>query len=301
MYQGQSLSKDRRIGERVLLINRTHRGWLAVIVIVLVTSSVLYVIYARAAPNGPSGGSWQGLMFGVIGALCMIYAGLLSGRKSMPGSQLGSVQFWLKGHLWVGALSVPMIFFHTGFRFGGLFEQILMICFLLVILSGVYGLVLQQFLPRLMSIMVPSQAIAEQVPIACVKLLESVDRKVFPVCSPNLVDLKTSSPEEYSPERALYQFYQEQVRTFLVPDAPANHPLVNRTFAVAQLSQLEGSMPVRLRAAVKEIQVAYEERRQLMTQTRLHFWLHHWLFVHIPLSVALLVLGIVHAAMSVYY
>ena len=43
------------------------------------------------------------------------------------------------------------------------------------------------------------------------------------------------------------------------------------------------------------------ERRQLGEQARLHFWLHVWLFLHIPITVVLLVLGTIHAVMSVYW
>jgi len=44
-----------------------------------------------------------------------------------------------------------------------------------------------------------------------------------------------------------------------------------------------------------------EERRQLVDQERAHFWLHSWLLLHVPLSAALLVLGVAHAVWSLYY
>ena len=34
---------------------------------------------------------------------------------------------------------------------------------------------------------------------------------------------------------------------------------------------------------------------------RLHYFLHGWLLLHVPLSLILLVLGVVHAVMSTYY
>jgi hypothetical protein len=44
-----------------------------------------------------------------------------------------------------------------------------------------------------------------------------------------------------------------------------------------------------------------DERRQLGEQERLHRWLHVWLLVHVPLSVVLLVFGLAHAVLSLYY
>jgi hypothetical protein len=55
------------------------------------------------------------------------------------------------------------------------------------------------------------------------------------------------------------------------------------------------------RAEVDQLKRYCEERRYLGEQERLHRWLHAWLLVHVPLSAALLVLGVLHAVMSVYY
>ncbi len=43
------------------------------------------------------------------------------------------------------------------------------------------------------------------------------------------------------------------------------------------------------------------EVRLKVRQIRLHWLLHGWLLVHIPLSMALLVLMVVHAVMALYY
>jgi hypothetical protein len=44
-----------------------------------------------------------------------------------------------------------------------------------------------------------------------------------------------------------------------------------------------------------------EEEHQLRRQIRIYVWLHGWLLVHVPLSMALLVLGAVHAVMALRY
>jgi len=50
-----------------------------------------------------------------------------------------------------------------------------------------------------------------------------------------------------------------------------------------------------------ELEAACEERRAYADQERIHRWLHGWLLLHIPLSLALLVLGALHAVVSLYY
>jgi hypothetical protein len=44
-----------------------------------------------------------------------------------------------------------------------------------------------------------------------------------------------------------------------------------------------------------------DEEQQLIRQIRIYRWLHGWLLVHVPLSIALLVLGGVHAVMALRY
>ena len=44
-----------------------------------------------------------------------------------------------------------------------------------------------------------------------------------------------------------------------------------------------------------------EQRRQLYNQARIQYWLHNWLWFHLPLSVALIVLMFVHVIYAIEY
>jgi len=52
---------------------------------------------------------------------------------------------------------------------------------------------------------------------------------------------------------------------------------------------------------LKDLENICEEEHQLSRQARIYHWLHAWLLVHVPLSIALLVLGAVHAVMALRY
>ena len=43
-----------------------------------------------------------------------------------------------------------------------------------------------------------------------------------------------------------------------------------------------------------DLRAIVDERRELERQRRLHLWLHAWLFVHVPLSYAMLVFTVWH-------
>ena len=50
-------------------------------------------------------------------------------------------------------------------------------------------------------------------------------------------------------------------------------------------------MPQSAEATLQDLEDICDEARQLVRQERLHHWLHGWLLVHIPLSLALILLG----------
>ena len=101
------------------------------------------------------GGSALGLAFGIVGSAFMIFAGLLAGRKKVPVWRVGRAQAWMRGHLWLGLLSLPIIFFHAGFRFGGPLTSVLMVLLIIVVASGIFGAVLQHYLPNMITGAVP--------------------------------------------------------------------------------------------------------------------------------------------------
>ncbi|HEX5442313.1 MAG TPA: hypothetical protein VFW87_00730, partial [Pirellulales bacterium] len=124
------------------------------------------------------------LIFGIVGSVLMIYAGLISARKKAPTWRIGSAQTWLRGHLWLGSLSIPLILFHAGFRWGGPVEQALLAVLAAIVASGVFGLLLQQFLPRQMTSRVPLETFYAQVPHVCRVLEVEADVAVARLCGP---------------------------------------------------------------------------------------------------------------------
>jgi hypothetical protein len=56
-----------------------------------------------------------------------------------------------------------------------------------------------------------------------------------------------------------------------------------------------------LRDELDQLATLCDERRQLAEQGHLQVWLHGWLLLHVPLSVVLLVLGVLHVYFSLYY
>jgi len=95
----------------------------------------IYVPYALTAARGPTGGSALGLAFGIVGFAFMLFAAA-AGRTEASANVggWGRAQAWMRGHLWLGLLALPLILFHGGFHFGGTLTRILM--WLLIVHGG---------------------------------------------------------------------------------------------------------------------------------------------------------------------
>ncbi|HET7150983.1 MAG TPA: hypothetical protein VFI60_06200 [Candidatus Acidoferrum sp.] len=324
-------------------IDRTHRSWAFASLAILVASAVVYVIYALNAPQGPRGGSAAGLLFGSIGFAFMIFAALLGARKRVPTWRLGRAQAWMRGHLWLGLLALPMILFHGGFHFGGALTRVLMWMLIVTVFSGVFGAALQHYIPRVMTTDVPLETIYDEIGHVRLLLREEADRAIEALCgnmglakkseeegqraggftalrpiATAAVPLRTSAAVSAgasaavaaAPERILLsgeegaplrRFYLDEMRPFLEHPKVRGQRLGDPASASGAFAGLRTLLPAAAHAALADLEDICDEAYQLTRQEQLHRWLHGWLLVHIPLSLALILLGAVHAVMALRY
>ncbi len=295
-------------------IDHTHRKWLIVTLVAFGVAAAVYIPYASRSSQGPRGGSAGGLTYGIIGSALMLFAGLLGARKKVPVWRIGRAQGWMRGHLWLGLLSFPLIFFHAGFRFGGALTSVLMVLFILVVASGVLGAILQHYMPRVMTDRVPMETIFEEIGHVQAQLRDEANQLVAAACGTVGIEsakqtgnpgtaAATATVAEVAVEGAapLRDFYLRQLRPFLLDPGQRNHPLGDAAQAEGTFRQLRVLLPPSLAETLEDLENICEEERQLRHQVRLHHWLHGWLLVHIPLSYALLVLSAVHIVMALRY
>jgi hypothetical protein len=247
------------------------------------------------------------MLFGVAGTLAMIWAGLLAARKKAIAYRLGSASWWLKSHLWIGTLSLPLICYHAAFRWGGLLEQLLWATLLVVLASGAVGLVLQNVLPRTMKAQLPAEVIPDQLDYICQRLQAEAEEAVVATCGHQalhsaLIRAQAQQPSARDdPDGWLSSYFLYTIRPYLGSNASAGPPLANAQQAERIFERARSTLPDRLHATVNHLEVQCAYRRQLALQARLYRLLHGWLRIHVPLSVALLVFGILHVVSALYY
>ena len=281
-----------------MLVDAKHKPWAIAVALLTAAGTAVYVPYHVLSLNGPSGGSWVGLAFGIAAFLLMAFAGLLGARRKFPALRLGRPETWMRAHLWLGLLLVPLVFFHAGFRIGGAMTLTLLILLVLVTLSGILGLILQQILPRLMTSRVPMETIYGQIDHVLEQLLTNAEVQVTALVGA----LGYTPPGQPLTEGStpLKKFYLEQIRPYLEQGRRAS-PLARASQSAVAFTTVRALLPPALHPALKDLELKCEERRQLAAQIRYHHWLHGWLLVHVPLSYALLLLSAVHAVQSLRY
>lgn len=291
-----------------MLIDRTHKKWLVASVAILAVAAFVYLPYAINAPQGPKGGSVLGITYGVIGFAFMVFAGLLGLRKKFPIWRIGRAQTWMRGHLWLGLISLPIIFLHAGFHFGSGLARVLMWLFVIVVVSGLLGAVLQHFMPRVLLSQVPMETIYEQIQHVREQLLAEADKLVEDAAVPKIsaapAYATAGAPFEPIPTAVevddrsvseLRQFYRGQIRLFMSHSGSRGEAMANGASARVAFQQLRALVPPAMHSTVDDLENICEEKRQLDRQDRIHRILHGWLLVHVPLSFALLLLGAIHA------
>jgi hypothetical protein len=163
------------------ILNRAHFPWFVFVILATLFASWLYLgnfapqklpaalrlpdsLVQKASEHRSVGGTPLGLIFGAVSLGIFIFAALLGVRKKIVLWRIGNLQRWLRAHIWLTLLTIPLVILHSGFRFGGPMTTLLLFLYAIVMVSGIYGLVLQHQLPRIMKERLPAETVYEQIP-----------------------------------------------------------------------------------------------------------------------------------------
>jgi hypothetical protein len=294
----------------------THRKWVLASAGGVLIAAVAYVPHAMWVRTKPFGGTAAGIAYGAAGLALMVFAGLLGAREKVPAWRVGRMQLWMRAHLWLGLLSFPIILFHAAFSFGHGLTWWLMVIFTVVTASGILGAILQQYLPRLMTRQVLLETTFEQIDDVRNHLIAEGEELIAAACAPpkaapvavtqavgtsvaTAVAPVLIAANEFAPR--LQSCWDETIRVYLEHSTEIRQGRVKSREAQQKLRQWRTLLPPAMHETVAALEEICDEARQLRRQSILHYAMHGWLLVHIPLSYALLALAAVHAVTALRY
>lgn len=109
-------------------------------------SILLYVLHDP--PEGPSGSTWLGYTLGCVGAALILWLAWYGVRKRRYRESRAPAQAWVSAHVYLGLSLLLVATLHGGFQFGWNVHTLAYALMVIVILSGVYGIVVYARLPR---------------------------------------------------------------------------------------------------------------------------------------------------------
>ena len=296
--------------------------WIGLSAFTLAGVALMYPWTTQNA-GGSSGGSTYGLAVGILGTAMILFAMALIVRKTWRTLRIGRTYLWLQGHVWLGLVSYFIIWFHAGWRWGGTLTSVLMLAFTLVWVTGIIGIFLQNLIPFWMIYKVPHETVYEQIDTVGRKNLKSA-RRLVQARLRELADAgndatATAPNESETPATALKKLYEGAIRPYLSDGLrlpPASWWFPWRRGIGSGLTYRHSPRPVppplsafsRIRnrypglfEVVNGLEDLVEQRKQHRLQKKLHWVMHGWLLLHVPLSVVMIVLIPVHAVLSLRY
>ncbi|HVR11397.1 MAG TPA: hypothetical protein VMW75_25355 [Thermoanaerobaculia bacterium] len=281
---------------------RWRRFWLA-------AGAALAVSYAVLAWRGgfQHGGSPAGIAYGTAGLaaiLVLLYFGV---RKRSYRSTWGTLDGWLQCHIYLGILAAFVILFHTGFRFHDRVAVAAYVTLLVVVGSGFVGASLYTSVPRRLSEvesdLTPADLAAQikQLADAMARVAGSRSPAFQQVCRGLLAE---SLPGPLAGWRMLLS--SRQGFGLKRPGAAgaarsAGAGSGGAASWAVYLTQVPAGEQEELRQLLVLSRQRSEMLERLVAQQRYRNVLGAWLYLHVPLSVALLVLVAAHLVAVFYY
>ena len=222
----------------------------------------------------------------LLGSFLLLTA--FSMRKRIPSiAQLGSAAFWMQVHIYVGLGTFVLFGLHVGWKIpNGQFELLLTMLYLIVAVSGVYGVYVTRTIPKKLTAL-NDEVIYERIPSFRVKLAAEARTLVLEACQHSDV---------------LARFYRNRLAEYferprsLAYVANPNGRL--RRQLMSEIDDLDRYLSSDQRSLSRQLSLMVKKKDDLDYHAAQQGRLKIWLFAHIGFTYSLLLLSILHGVMA---
>ena len=255
-------------------------------------SLVAILAYALIdAQPRPNGGSAVGYALGTIGALLILWLTLLGVRKRAMTPGRWSLKAWTSAHVYLGLSLIVIATLHTGFQFGWNVHTLAYGLMMLVILSGIWGISMYGTLPQALSdnreMMTETQMLDS---------LRSIDRQLFEAAQPL---------DQHHAELVRQSLDQDPFGGGLWARLSGRYPNCATRAAQAELRRSAAFRPKIADDPLERLDSLLERKGAILTRVRRHLrlkaLLEVWLYVHVPVTFALIAALSAHIVSVFFY
>jgi hypothetical protein len=258
----------------------------------LALAAIVSVVYLWDDPGvKPHGGTPLGYTLGTIGALLILWLLAYGIRRRRYSSTSGTVQGWLSAHVYLGVVLVVVVTLHTGFEVGWNVHTLAYVLMLAVVASGIYGVVAYLRVPRAMT-----ENLGEDTLDQLVLRIGDIDREMR--------EMALSLPDAHF---ALVEGSVKGTRLGGSLDrlVSGRDPKCPTDLAIRRWPALAKGLTGEMARRDKEVFGLLLKKREMLERARRH--LRHkavldlWLYLHVPMSIALLAALVAHVVSVFIY
>lgn len=246
-------------------------------------------------PGSHFGSSWLGYALGTLGALLILWLTLLGMRKRASTPGRWSLKGWTSAHVYLGLCVTVIGTLHSGFHFGWNVHTLAWALMLLVVGSGVFGIWVYATLPRALSANRYDEegAITEK---QMIEALRSLDRQIHDAAQP--LDAQAATLVGQSLDQDPFAGNFRNRVTGHYPDC-ATRGAINELRALrAARQRTKDDLLGKIDALLTRKESLLERLRQHL---KLKSWLQAWLYVHVPVTFALIAALSAHVVSVFFY
>lgn len=272
--------------------------------------AVCIAIYlSQSASTPPNGGTWQGYVLGTIGALLIVWLTALGIRKRSYNAN-GTVQGWTSAHVYLGTACLVIGTLHCAFQFGFNVHTLAWVLMAVVVVSGFYGLYAYLRLPSVLAVqrgnLSRSELIGQLTELdqQSLALAQKLGAEVYSFVD-SAIERSTIGGNRFQ------QLLGRDTSRLLMrggEGAGTQSTLVSNSdqnVAIEVLSKRMSKSPngdeaMRLQQLIRLFAARRGVLRRLRKDVQVQALLQIWLFIHVPMTIALLFALALHI-FSVFY
>jgi len=267
-----------------------YRGfrYLKVATLLCILAIVLYSFHSPVPTS--NGGTWLGYGLGSIGAGIIVWLTWFGVRKRTYKEGHVRLEEWLSAHIYLGLALIVIATLHTGFQFGWNVHTLAYVLMMLVIGSGIFGIYAYLRYPKLMTENRRGQTLA-----AIMGQIADLDRDAR--------DTAMRLGEEVN--RAVLDSVQNtRIGGGVARQLSGREPSCATAAALKKLQAMAGTAAAE-QGGIRRLIALLARKDELLRQARrdvqLLALMQIWLYVHVPITFALLAALTAHVVSVFFY
>ncbi len=277
----QGVKRARAVASHESFLRHAHFRWLKVALLlslVIAAGFTASLTYANFHLRH-TGSSWFGYISGTIGAGLIVWLALLGVRKRAMTDDAWSLKAWVSAHVYLGLALIVIATLHSGLQFGWNIHTLAYALMMLVILSGVFGIIVYAKIPPILS-----NNRGETTQKQMLEKIHALDGRLLDVARP-LDQSQAALVIRAVRNTRIGGTFWRRLSGNHGNCATAN---ARRMLLAARKRMYDGPQAV----ALDQVLTLLEEKSVSLAKARRHIRLRSllevWLFIHIPTTLALI-------------